>query len=306
MENKRDYVIVSLSLHLFFARLMKEHVIFLQTGFMPKDEAFAKEADHHKTQFEKLLTKTVELSNGVLPSNVMDSNEFVTKHTLKAEKQTQFLTGIEIDQSITVAENVLKTCKEPKVTPGMIHQVKQLNRHAMRLLNGIICFKERLLKQVSSCQMAIGFYPSFISHTIHEANMYRKCLMCAETKPYYQCNTAKQEQLFWNEIMKEHALFMAGLLDPTEILLIGESHEFAEQYETYLATLQTTKEKELNLEEITEETLRETILFKDFKESAVKGIADCNIKSMILPLLSDHVLREAFYYIRLLKNELLA
>ena len=36
MENKTDYVTISLSLHLVFARLMKEHAFFLENSFMAK------------------------------------------------------------------------------------------------------------------------------------------------------------------------------------------------------------------------------------------------------------------------------
>ena len=53
---------------------------------------------------------------------------------------------------------------------------------------------------------------------------------------------------------------------------------------------------------ITRETLVETKKFKDFKEAGTTGIENCEIKSVILPLLADHVLREANHYIRLLKD----
>ncbi len=304
MDNKKNYVITSLSLHLFFSRIMKEHAFFLETGFMPRDAAFAKEANYHKTHFEKLLTHTVEISNGLLPSHMTESGEFVTRHTLKAEKQTQFLTGISIDQSITVAENVLKTCENPKITQGIIHQVKQLNRHALRLLNGIISFKERILTNMLSCQMAVNVYPTFMSHIIHEAKMYRKCIRCIETKPHSDCNTRKQEQQFWDQIMKEHAMFITGLLDPTEEELMDTSRQFADTYKKFLD--QTEHTKEINWESLTENTLKETLLFRDFKDVAVKDISDCKIKSMILPLLADHVLREANYYLRLLQEALLS
>jgi len=52
---------------------------------------------------------------------------------------------------------------------------------------------------------------------------------------------------------------------------------------------------------ITGETLDETVKFRDFKESGVKGINECKIRSIIQPLLADHVLREANHYIRILK-----
>ena len=38
----KDYVKTSLELHLFFARIMKEHAIFLQAGFMPKNIEYKK------------------------------------------------------------------------------------------------------------------------------------------------------------------------------------------------------------------------------------------------------------------------
>lgn len=45
MINDQRYVILSLELHLFFARIMKEHSFFLEVGFTPKDTSLANEAD---------------------------------------------------------------------------------------------------------------------------------------------------------------------------------------------------------------------------------------------------------------------
>ena len=36
--NQTDYVRLSLELHLFFDRIMKEHSFFLETAFMEKDK----------------------------------------------------------------------------------------------------------------------------------------------------------------------------------------------------------------------------------------------------------------------------
>ena len=47
--------------------------------------------------------------------------------------------------------------------------------------------------------------------------------------------------------------------------------------------------------------LIETAKLIDFKKAATKGILGCEIKSIILPLLSDHVLREANHYLRILE-----
>ena len=43
MFDKARYVVLSLELHLFFARIMKEHALFLKAGFTPANKAGANE-----------------------------------------------------------------------------------------------------------------------------------------------------------------------------------------------------------------------------------------------------------------------
>ena len=99
MENKTDYVTISLSMHLVFARIMKEHAFFLENSCMPKDKLFADEAAYHKKKFEKLLSDTIALSNDMLPQYLLESGCVLTKYTMQAEKRTEFLTGINTLQS---------------------------------------------------------------------------------------------------------------------------------------------------------------------------------------------------------------
>ena len=55
-------------------------------------------------------------------------------------------------------------------------------------------------------------------------------------------------------------------------------------------------------EELTRKTLETTEQYTDFKTAGTEGITGCNIRSVILPLLADHVLREANHYLRILKK----
>ncbi len=100
--------------------------------------------------------------------------------------------------------------------------------------------------------------------------------------------------------MMEHALFIRRLLDPSENALIEASNNFANDY-TYLIN----KSRNMiykTIASITNETLNKTLEFKDFKVIGTKGSDKCQIKSIFLPLLADHVLRESNHYIRLLQN----
>ena len=103
--------------------------------------------------------------------------------------------------------------------------------------------------------------------------------------------------------MMEHAWFIRGLLDPSEPELIETANQFSKDYARLLEEA-CRKERCANAmtESLSESTLKETIKYRDFKATGTKGILECKISSIILPLLADHVLREANHYLRMLET----
>lgn len=104
MLDQKNYIIQSLELHLFFARIMKEHSLFLEAAFTPPNAALAKNAEWFKLQFEQLLSDVVNLSNRTVRQRTLDSGEIVTRFTQNAERQTSQFTGIGINTQITETE----------------------------------------------------------------------------------------------------------------------------------------------------------------------------------------------------------
>lgn len=300
MLSDQRYVVLSLELHLFFARIMKEHALFLEAGFTPKNANLAREADGYKTNFERLLSRAVDLSSGVIRPMVLSSGEIVTDFTLGSEQKTQNFTGIPINQSITVREAQLHSGTNPNITPAMVDSVRRINQGISGVLNGFINFKTQLLNDVLSCNVFTVNYPLLIEHILREARLYRDYLNDIENGQDIDNKDPRETELFWDQIMMEHALFIRGLLDPTENQLIDTSDNFANEYAVLLERVRNATDQ--TLASVTDETLRETMRFKDFKQAGTEGIAACKIRSIILPLLADHVLREANHYIRLLRQ----
>ncbi|MBU3811341.1 MAG: DUF2935 domain-containing protein [Candidatus Niameybacter stercoravium] len=300
MISDQRYVTLSLELHLFFARIMKEHALFLEAGFMPKDSKFASEADYYKKEFERLLSSVVSMSNGMIRPNVLQSGEIITDFTLGTEQKTQNLTGININQNITVQESKLQSESNPQVSPNLVRNVSQLNANAKKLLNGLISFKQRILEGVLSCKLFTANYPLLIEHILREAKLYLSLVNDLENRVDIDAKDVRETELFWDQIMMEHALFIRGLLDPSEEALIDTADEFADEFKDLIEMAQTMTTATIN--NVTDETLNQTIELKNFKQAGTDGIARCKIRSIILPLLADHVLREANHYIRLLET----
>ncbi len=299
MDHTRQYIISSLELHLFFARIMKEHSLFLEAGFTPVNAAFAREADQLKIRFEELLLEAVRLANGLVREKVLRSGEIVTEFTLRAEQQTEKFTGIAINRDITNLELNL-ACGNAAIRPELVRRVRRINQIALQLLDRLIRLKERIIKDVGSCQMFTMNYPLLVKHILREARLYQSYVLQLEGGRPLEDRFMRRTEQFWNRIMMEHALFIRGLLDPTEEALIKASDDFAKDYQRLLA--QSQRNNDIAMREQTNSALKETVQFRQFKAAGTKGILNCDIQSVILPLLADHVLREANHYIRLLSE----
>lgn len=294
-----QFVGLSVDLHLFFLRIMKEHAIFMEAAFQRKDNSFIRMADNYKTEFEKLLFDVVRIGNRAASREVIESEEIVTPYTLKAEEKTQNLTGIAINRNITLLEQQLRAGERGRENELKI-RVQNINKRAIELLDGFIGFKERVLKEVEECRMFTANYPLLLKHIIREAKLYRDCVIELETTGCMCQENRKEKYLFWNQIMMEHALFIRGLLDPEENELIATADDFAKEYAELLE--EAKAKNDCTMDGLLMKTKDLTWKYREFKTAGTKGISNCEISSIILPLLADHVLREANHYLRLLEE----
>lgn len=303
MLSKEEYVRHSLELNLFFLRLVKEHAIFAAASLPPRDMEVSKQAVVLKNTGEKLLDKAISLSQGIISREVASSGELVTNYTLQLEKSTQFLTGIPIDTALTTRELELISAVQPKASGDLTPQVSALNKEALAATTAAIAFKRKLLKDILECKAFSFTYPLMLDHVIREAEFYVLLLNRLEKR---DSNDSIKEfielELNWNRIMGEHAKFIRGYLDPSEELLFETADTFADKFDKLIKRTSELINNPEILPLVTKESYENVTALRNFKKQGVQGIAECKIKSVIPPLLSDHVTREANHYLRLLKS----
>lgn len=301
MYTGMDFVSKSLELHLFFARIMKEHSFFLQVAFTPRDGNYIQRADEFRMEFDKLLGEVVSLSNGVVSQSVLQSGEVITPYTLDAEMATAYFTGVRIPVELTQMEAGLMGNGRIAVNPILEERVFLLNQWAMDLVNALIQFKSNILNNVLTCKMFTVNYPLLIDHIMREARLYLLMIQRLQNRESINMEReALEQEIFWNRIMAEHSKFIRGFLDPTEDELINIANNFSIQFDQLTNEAIRAMDSTMPLQKVTEDSLNATKAIKDFKTQGTQGILDCKIKSIIIPLLGDHTIREASHYLRLL------
>lgn len=302
MLSTTEFIRQSLELHLFFARIMKEHSFFLQIGFTPKNSKLMEQADRFRMEFDKFLCDVISLSNGVVSPSVLKSGEVVTPYTLNAEMASAYYTGVAIPTSLTEAEKGLMGAPPMKYDQRLEQRVRRINEIGMELVRALARFKTKLLSDVLECRVFTVNYPLLIDHILREANFYFEMIQRLQNGEEIDLEReAYEQETFWNRIMAEHSKFIRGLLDPTEEELIKTANNFANEFDELLMESKKAMDKSMAIPEITDESLKATMEISKFKAQGTQGILECKIKSIIIPLLGDHTLREANHYLRLLK-----
>lgn len=293
--NNNDYIRLSLELHLFFDRIMKEHSFFIEASLTEKDNDLKKVARDFNQIFSNILNEMIRLADGNISNDLLLAEEIVTKNTIMAENKTNMLTGSNIDTNLTMKELNLRS-GNINVTQELINNINYLNTRTLPVIENLIYFKNDILNKVLSCKMYTTNYPLLIEHIMNEAKMYHNLLSRVQSRQMFSNDYLLEQELFWNDIMKEHAQFIRGLLDPSEEKLIEISNNFAKEYDEIIKSYNN------NLSYLTNISLRETVNFKNFKVTGEEGILNCKIRSIIIPLLADHVVREANHFIKILRT----
>jgi len=302
MSTRMDFVRHSLELHLFFARIMKEHSFFLEVAFTPRDSNYTQKADEFRREFDRLLGEVVSLSNGVVSNSVLQSGEVITPYTQNAEAATSYFTGIRIPTELTQMEANLMGGGLTGFNPMMEERVYLLNQKAMALISDLIQFKSNILSNVLSCKMFTLNYPLLIDHIMREAKLYLTMIQRLQNREVVNLQQeAAEQEIFWNRIMAEHAKFIRGLLDPTEEQLFETANNFGNEFDQLTREAVMALNSTVPLKQVTEDSLVATQAIRDFKVQGTQGILDCKIRSIIIPLLGDHTIREANHFIRLLR-----
>jgi hypothetical protein len=157
------------------------------------------------------------------------------------------------------------------------------NRPTIELVRRFLDVKRQMEKAQESGQLKSLAWPTFFEHVALEGERFANRLeKFSQGKVEYDRSEVVN---FWSRIMADHADFIAHLLDPEERTLIQKAMQTAGAWRAAKSGGGSKDKVKGSLDE-----------FIAFKKTAQAGVEAGQIKSIIHPLLADHVLREALKF----------
>ncbi|OMF23479.1 hypothetical protein BK133_24110 [Paenibacillus sp. FSL H8-0548] len=181
------------------------------------------------------------------------------------------------------------------------HTIQRFNVEVHTAASHIWAFKRKVLGLILQCQLpGANNFPLLVDHTSREAFYFRNRLE--------QLNAGKldplpdaiiNENVFFLRIMADHAKFIGHLLDPSERKLVDQAKQFSDDFDQLLFqardldSMRPQSQTAPLLDQFLDQNRVSVKSLRDFKKTARDLIEACRIKSIIHPLLADHVFREA-------------
>jgi hypothetical protein len=187
-------------------------------------------------------------------------------------------------------------------------QIRRFNTEVQIAATNIFLFKRKILGLILTCKMpGANNFPLLVDHTSREANYFRKRLIeLNEGKLKPLPDAIIKENVFFLRIMADHAKFIGHLLDPSERKLVDMARNFSNDFDQLmyqaidLESMRPQSQTVPLLDQFLDQNRVSVSSLRDFKKTARDLIEQCKIKSIIHPLLADHVYREADRFLEII------
>jgi hypothetical protein len=180
-------------------------------------------------------------------------------------------------------------------------QIRHFNVEVHLAATHIWAFKRKVLGLIVRCKLPGGNnFPLLVDHVSREAFYFRNRLEelnAGRLEPLP--DAIIDENVFFLRIMADHAKFIGHLLDPSERKLVEQARSFSEDFDQLLfqaidlSSMRPQSQTVPLLDQFLDQNRVSVASLRDFKKTARDLIEACRIKSIIHPLLADHVFREA-------------
>ncbi len=192
---------------------------------------------------------------------------------------------------------------------GCDEAFRALVEEIMVAVKNFFAYKRHLLCLLVECKIRGGAnYPLLIDHISREALYFYKLLQkICDGEMKYPVDAIVAENVFWIRHMADHIKFIQGLLDPSEREVLEQVQALsskwdslnlhARDFESMLWHMRPNNDFRRFEKTVTDAT-RE---LRDFKAAATELIKQCEVLSLIPPLLADHVRREADHFLEILE-----
>ena len=244
-------------------------------------------------KYQDLFKKILSFSNNKVSKEFINSIVLYTPYTKDLELNTIKYFDIGLDLSITLE------CL--KLTPGNIAledltEIDKYMEELLGLLEGSTNILNNIDIYIKEKNMFLMIYPLVVEHIINENNILKdtleRLLKQVGSDPTYVYTL----EYYYTSFLKEHSLLIRNLINPLKDKEVETSNKYYNLYNILLNDF-NNEVSPYSLDSIYNKCINITNSFKSFLDETINITIKNPSNFMIVPIILDHILREANSYI---------
>lgn len=249
-------------------------------------------------KYQELFKRIIPFSNNKVSKEFLNSDILYTSYTRDLELDTIKYFDIGLDPSITLE------CLN--LIPGNIDllDLKEVDKYMEELLH-LLDKSTNTLNNISTYikenNMFLTIYPLVVDHIINENKLLKDTLERLLKKEGTDPTYVYTLEYYYTNFLKEHSLLIRNLINPVKNKEVEMSNKYYNLYNSLLTSF-NNEVSPYSIDGIYNKCINITNSFKSFLNETINMTINNHSNFMIVPIILDHLLREANSYINNLNH----
>ena len=298
MLTNQDIFEQSLYNHIYFAGSIRSFCATIGLTFLKNNEDYIERAIELGFKASDIINKTLLLMNNELASNVLDNNIYITEYTKDISLLTQKLFEISLVIQVDKDLQILNSRGNVVFNEETMEKIDNLNNESLELINDFKLFCQEIKMKIEGGELFSYSYPDFFNYMYDEISVYGRDIERILSKKDYTAFYISEYTYYFNELLRESALYIRGFLDTKE----GDIFDMASFYINAFANLteKYLKNTEDNIN-LNIETEKLVINYQKFVTGVIDKLLKAKIYFITPPITLDNFLTNINVYLFLMK-----
>lgn len=295
IDNKEIYN-ESLVNHLYFAGTIRSFCSTIGLTFFKNNQEYIDKAISLGYRATDIINKAIFYMDKELANIVLESNVYITPYTKELDLLTEKLFDINLFISIDKDTNILKTRGNVEYNDDTMKKIDDLNKESLVLINDFKEFCNLIKTKLDANELFSYLYPDFFNYMYDEISVYGRDIERIMSKKDYTKFYLSEFTYYFNELLRESALYIRGFLDTKE----GDIFDMASYYINAFSnlTLKYLKNKD---DDLSIETERLVTNYQKFISSIIEDLLKSKIFFITPGITLDNFLTNVNVYLFILK-----
>jgi len=294
MIDNREIYYESLANHVYFAGSIRSFCTTIGLTFFKNNQNYIDRAIAIGYQATDIINQSILLMNKELADDVLNSDVYITPYTKDLDLLTQKLFDISFVINVDKDLEILKSRGNIEYD---IDTINKLNNEALKLINKFKDFCSEIKTKLDNQELFSYLYPDFFNYMYDEISVYGRDIERIMSKKDYSEFYLNEFVYYFNELLRESALYIRGFLDTKEL----DIFDMASFYTNAFANI---SEKYLkNKDNVIIETRRLVTNYKLFVTDIIEKLLQSKLYFITPPMTLDDFLTNINAYLFILNNK---